>query len=268
MQRFVQGSKSLVIFFGATMAAACGTARTYAVPVAGAQMQGEYQPLLACASARNMEAHQVGEVVQVKVDELSWLEYGVDAQSNGYMSVRVDDSKVQGGDLEAKVASSKKIGDDLMSCASGSAPMASAAPTTPHAAGNAGPMNWSGNWMAKADYKWTCTVPMAKPEHGADKSDWSMTISGQPAQLSAQMNVSPSGFMAQGSGSDQSLRLCGAFPFKGKGGGTPNTRDNNVCVVVSEVMSANRVVGHAEGDFQTQFGIPCTLSDASIELTR
>ncbi|HET6346350.1 MAG TPA: hypothetical protein VFH51_15560, partial [Myxococcota bacterium] len=134
--------------------------------------------------------------------------------------------------------------------------------------GAVGTMNWTGNWMANVSYKWTCTVPMSKPERGSDKGNWSLTISGQAPQLSAQVNTSPNGFNLQGSASDKSMRLCGAFPLKGKGGGTPSTQENNVCIVISDISSPNRVVGTAEGDFQTQFGIPCKVSDARVELSR
>lgn len=164
--------------------------------------------------------------------------------------------------MDNKFSAVKATGDQLMACAQGNN---GGAPTAMHGKLPAD-VNLQGNWMAHVDYKYSCTVPMTKPEMGNDTGSWSMTISGKPEQLAAQVNTQPSGFMMNGSSTPEGMRLCGAFPLKGKGT-VANTRDNNICIVVSEAMSPTKLLGHLEGEYATT-SANCKVQEAKLELTR
>ncbi len=105
----------------AMMVSACGTARSYRLPLAGHEAHKTFSPIAACADQRSMEYSEHPESIHVKTDEVSWVQYMV--QNDAYnMVVIVDDKKVAAGEaLEAKFTATKKIGDEIYQCAMGHA---------------------------------------------------------------------------------------------------------------------------------------------------
>lgn len=104
----------------AMMVSACGTARSYRLPLAAAQARVTFSPIAACADQRELQYSEHPDSIHVKTDEVSWVQYMV--QNDAYnMVVIVDDSKVGAEVLEAKFTATKKVGDEVYQCAMGHA---------------------------------------------------------------------------------------------------------------------------------------------------
>lgn len=108
----------------------CASTQMYALPMQGAQAQSTFDPLVACAGARNLQSQRQSDAVDVKVEEGAFLRFAVGADGSYAMGTRVNDS-VPASQRKAKLDMLKSRGDELYACATQSAtpaPQAGAEP--------------------------------------------------------------------------------------------------------------------------------------------
>jgi hypothetical protein len=115
---------------------------------------------------------------------------------------------------------------------------------------------------------WRVPSSCSAPSHmGTDTGLWTVSIAGAPQALQAQVNNTPAGFSLKGHGDAKALRLCGAFPLRGDRGKVATSKQNNVCFLIDDVASADKLSGKAQGAFNTQ-NDHCRISNATVELSR
>jgi hypothetical protein len=132
------------------------------------------------------------------------------------------------------------------------------------------PMSFNGTWRTKVHYTWHCSGGHTAASHvgtGTDTGLWTVSIAGAPQALQAQVNNTPAGFALKGHGDDRALRLCGAFPLRGNHGKVATSKQNNVCFLIDDIASEDKLSGKAQGAFNTQHD-HCKISDATVELSR
>jgi hypothetical protein len=141
-------------------------------------------------------------------------------------------------------------------------------PVQPGVAEPVKPMSFNGTWKTKVNYTWHCSGGHSAPSHmGTDTGLWTVSIAGAPQALQAQVNNTPAGFSLKGHGDAKALRLCGAFPLRGDRGKVATSKQNNVCFLIDDVASADKLSGKAQGAFNTQ-NDHCRISNATVELSR
>ena len=139
-----------------------------------------------------------------------------------------------------------------------------AAPAPAPAAGLPG---YQGTWQARLTYSYSCGNDPSRSYDGKEQGTWTLKIDGDAGELKAQVQGSPAAFSLSGNGTPDSLRLCGAFPLRGKKNMTASPQVNNVCLVLDKGQSADVMQGRVEGAYYVD-DQSCAINDASIELHR
>ncbi len=74
--------------------------------------------------------------------------------------------------------------------------------------------------------------------------------------------------MLSGTGDDDGIQLCGAFPIPDISGDGAPTLENVICLLADEVVDEKTVRGIANGHFDGSYGESCELFDSPITLTK
>ena len=109
----------------------CASTHIYALPASGAQGQSTFDPLVACAGARNLQSQRQPNGVDIKVDDGSFIRFALDDSGQYGMGTMLDDAATPKGERKAKLQMLKDTGDALYACATqpgGPPAQASAAP--------------------------------------------------------------------------------------------------------------------------------------------
>jgi len=107
----------IVLALGCALLCGCKTVRVY--PIAGPQgdPQAFFEPLIACASAEQLEHRREPDVLHVNIMPGIWAQFT--PRRSGYTVVLVVNDGSGGGDREGHFAAAKRKSEVLFACARG-----------------------------------------------------------------------------------------------------------------------------------------------------
>jgi hypothetical protein len=147
-------------------------------------------------------------------------------------------------------------------------PLSQGAATTTAASETAAQIaSFEGTWTAHLSYTYSCGNAAEQAYEGKDEGTWTLQVSGPVNDLRAQVSSGPAAYRLSGSGGEAGLRLCGAFPLRGKAQLTASPQVNNVCLIFDPQTASNTLKGRMEGAYYVAEQ-SCAVGDASVELQR
>ena len=115
-------SISYAFAVGLAMQAGCAAQRVYNLPATVAQAQSAADPLLACATQRNLRAARNGNDVEVNFDDKCSAVFNLSTQNAYSMAISLNDSQMAPVEAERAFNDAKQKSEELYACATG-APM-------------------------------------------------------------------------------------------------------------------------------------------------
>lgn len=105
--------QTTLLLTAVSMFCACGTAKSYRLPVSGAEARQSFAPIGACAGQKGYESFEHEDGVHVKIDDEAYIYYKFGLENDFNMSVHLMDDPAP----PARFSKVKGIGDQIWSCA-------------------------------------------------------------------------------------------------------------------------------------------------------